>query len=78
MIGANTWPGDSSGWKQGVAQASVPVTNLAPHVDGGANSAMSHADSDAYGTAKYASALVLGALALLWFMGAFAFKSASL
>lgn len=79
MIGANKWPGDSSGWGEGVAQASVPVTNLSPHVSGGGDSSYNgEGGMTEHATLRYSVALVAGALGLLWFMGMFAFKSASL
>jgi hypothetical protein len=72
--------GDSSGWAMGVAQASIPVTNLAPHVDGGQHSASGNrvSSADAVRTMHWSAATVLGALALLWLMGGFVFKSARL
>lgn len=62
---------------QGGAQAVKPVTNLSEHVDGGENpvsgaKAVTTADQDMvmYGGA----AVIVGSIALLWFMGAIAFR----
>ena len=68
--------GDKSGWPGG--QATVPVTDLSPHVDGGSsavNVAAGVAGTDDQRSVMYGGiAVVLGAVALLWFFGAFAFR----
>ena len=80
MIGANNWPGDASGWKGGVAQASIPVTNLSPHVDGGLQGATGSAvaPASAVKTLHVATGIVVLAMVLLWLMGTLVFKSARL
>lgn len=64
--------------------ASMPVTNLSPHVDGGPSSARGAAGSNA-GTSRAdkmclhtACGIVLLALVLLWAMGALVFRTARL
>ena len=74
----NSWPGDSSGWTDGVAQASIPVTNLSPHVDGGPHSAAVTDLPDASSTLKFAAVIALSALVLLWFSGTLMFSGARL
>jgi len=68
--------GDKLGWTGG--QASVPVTNLTPHVDGGesaVNVSGTMAPSDDQNVILYGGAgVVAGAIVLLWFFGAFALK----
>ena len=58
------------------AQASIPVTNLAPHVDGG-DSPVSTKDigsADQQETLWYAAGIVVAAIVLLWFFGGFALR----
>lgn len=79
LLGSTMWPGDASGWPGGNAQASVPVTNLSPHVDGGAHSAgQANAHPSGSQTLRYSAVIVLSAIALLWLSGTLLFKSASL
>lgn len=66
------------------AQASTPVTNLSPHVDGGPSSARGAAGSNAAmsgddkAVCHIACGTVLAALILLWLMGALVFRTARL
>lgn len=62
------------------AQHTQPVTNLSPHVDGGnaggvnGSAANYTASADATKCLHTAAAIVAIALALLWLMGALAFR----
>ena len=82
MMGGGFLTGDSSGWAQGVAQASVPITNLSPHVDGGTHSALSGTNAgaapDSAKTLRVAAGIVIVALLLLWLSGGLMFKSSAL
>ena len=74
--------GDASGWGGGVAQpqATRKATDLSPHVDGGPSSAAqtnAGASRDATSTLYMSAALVIGAVVLLWLMGALVFRSIS-
>jgi beta-lactamase regulating signal transducer with metallopeptidase domain len=68
----------------GNTQASQPVTNLSPHVDGGPASARGAAGSNAASSADdkmclhVACGIVLAAVLLLWVMGALVFSTARL
>jgi hypothetical protein len=59
-------------------QHTVPVTDLGPHVDGGANSAGQSSAANDQQAFMVACGIVIGALLLLWFMGGIAFRSARL
>ena len=65
-------------------QHTQPVTNLSQHVDGGnapyvsGGQANRNAPADARQVLYFSVAYVLGALALLWLMGALAFRGARL
>ena len=82
MMGGGFLTGDSSGWAGGVAQATVPVTNLAPHVDGGTHSALSGTNAgappEAHRTLRFAVGIVVAALLLLWMSGSLLFRSSIL
>ncbi len=72
--------GNRSGWPGGVAQATVPVTNLTPHVDGGGASAQTAnraADPDSRQTLYWSAAIVFLAVALLWSGGTLVFKGSN-
>lgn len=74
-------PGDTAGWSGGIAQASVPVTDLSPHVDGGQSQGTSAAANMNAGssitTLHDAVGVVLAAIILLYLMGALVFKGSN-
>jgi len=72
--------GDLSGWAGGNAQASMPVTNLGQHVDGGGHSAgyAAPAGVGGHGTKNFAAGIVIAALIGLWLMGALVLRTSAL
>ena len=68
--------GDKMGYTDG--QASIPVTDLSSHVDGGQSAVSAHANtnsSDLETTVLYGgAAIVAAALGVLWFLGGIAFR----
>lgn len=71
--------GNASGWLEGNASPSTPVTDLSPHVDGGPNSAQPHSNQNSDKAVLHIAVIyVLTALALLWFMGVVVIRTARL
>lgn len=73
--------GDMSGWPGGTAQATKPVTDLSPHVDGGpqgASGGNATANAQSVKVMHLMAAIVLIALAVLWLSGALVFRGARL
>lgn len=69
-------PGDSSGY--GTPQHVRPATDLSPHVDGGPSSSAqtnAGASADASSNLYVCAGIVIGAVLLLWLLGAVVFRS---